>query len=382
MIEHKESFNKELEELKAQVRSKDNIIETKNNIIETYEEDISKKDEEISKKNTEIVNITKERDLYKAEAESAKSELNSNIETIRYLDDELQQERSKAKEQCSIIEDLKTQLENKEHIAPFLNSISKSIDIIAESKANEKVCDFAKILVDEENKKLKEQHASDILRIKELEKLDLNIEQLRSDNRSLIAERANLSKEIEEAHKKIEKLEKENKLFELNAKKEAELKEKQFLEERRKLENELQAHKTIYSDFDKLYELYKLLPIDVQEKLQIWFGRDDFQISMVLNIINQKRIESFWQFICDRIKENELSGIDSLMKIFDIVFKLFRIIDNNYERLDIKEGESFNRMHMELIQSNRYIGPVQKVFFQGFKYRTSNFVFKQTLVSL
>lgn len=369
MIEHKESFNKEIEELKAQVRRQ-------NSLIETYKEDISKKDEEISKKNTEIVNITKERDLYKAEAEKSKS----NVETIRYLDNELQKEQVKVKEQCDIIENFKKQLENKEHIAPFLNSISKSIDIIAESKANEKVCDFAKILVDEENKKLKEQHASDTLRIKEL---DSNIEQLKSDNRSLITERANLCKEIEETHKKIEKLEENKKLFDTSTKKEFELKEKQFVEERRKLENELQAHKAIYSDIDKLYELYKLLSDDVKDKLQNCFGKDDSSISILLNITKERNLEAFWQFICDKIDKNEFpEEIDIFKKIFDIAFSFLRIEDSNYERIDIHEGDVFNRNSMRIITSSKQVGSVQKVLLRGFKYSKSNRVYKQTLVSL
>ena len=413
-------------------------------LIKKYTEEITKQVNKIAEKDIEIENLTKERDDFKKKAEdfekeviskksleselqaekakvteyqetidSLRAEIDEKDEASKTLANEKKDKENEITDHENTIKDLKAKLEANDKFAPFASMLIGAIDKVSESKiavfSKEKELEKAQ----EEVRFLKE--AEEKIK-KELKEAKNKAEEANVDLKAVKKDVEAKEKEFAEAKKKLEE---EKQQLQENAKKEVEAKEKQIAEEREKLEEErkklqenavkeageqgklfseklkeannqketaekeLKAYKAIYADIDKLYELHQQLPENVRNTLQNLFGKDDSRISIVFNITKSRNIESLWQYICDRIEGNELSEHrDNLIQIFDIAFKLLKVEDCNYERLEVHEGDGFNRISMRLLTSSKQVGSVHKVLLQGFKYLTNNRVLKQSLVSL
>ena len=324
----------------------------------------------------------------------------------------------------------------------FLDKFTNFIDIRLKDKLDLEMSNFAKVLIDEENRNLKSRHDQDLLKISKLESEKFQLENKLKDVLGNLSNLEEKEKLLSKAEHKIEELNK-NILYWKSQKEELEdeldreirsnkdkivkfeLEENNFhiefdnlknkieelesvLEDREKdiedikiknknliidntklqidknnIEKELVEHNNIYSDFDRLYTCYKKLPDDVKINLQSLFGKEDSIISIVLNITKPRNIESFWQFVCDRIDRDELSDqIDNLKEIFDISFKLLQLGDSNYIRLEPKKGDVMDNLTMRKILNSPQNGYVQDILLCGFKFQASNRVIKQSLVSL
>ena len=324
----------------------------------------------------------------------------------------------------------------------FLDKFINFIDMRLKDKLDVEISHFAKILIDEENKTLKLRHDQDLLKIGKLESEKFQLENKLKDLLGNLSNLEEKNKQLIEAEHKIEELNKniiywkskneeieneldreirknkdkilkfeseendskikfenmKNKVEELesilkNKENDIEVikvKNKNLIIDntklqidKNKIEKELSEHNNIYSDFDKLYSCYKKLPDDIKINLQTLFGKEDSIISIVCNITKPRNIESFWQFISDKIDRNELTDqIDNLKEIFDISFKLLQLGDSNYIRLEPKKGDVMDNLTMRKILNSPQNGYVQDILLCGFKFQANNRVIKQSLVSL
>ena len=106
-------------------------------------------------------------------------------------------------------------------------------------------------------------------------------------------------------------------------------------------------------------------------------------MSIVFNITQSRRVESLWQFICDRIDRDELPDqIGYLKKIFDIAFRLLRISDPNYVLLEPNVDDVIDNIRMKRYSKSPVNGVVKKVLLPGIKYQANNRIIKQSLVLL
>ncbi len=339
---------------------------------------------------SKIAVFSKEKEL-----EKAQEEVRFLKETEEKIKKELKEAKNKAEEANVDLKAVKKDVEAKEkEFAEAKKNFEEEKQQLQEkakkeAEAKEKEFAEAKKKLEEEKQQLqetvkKEAEAKEKEFAEAKKKLEEEKQQLQE----------NAKKEVEAKEKQIaeerEKLEEERKKLQENAVKEAGEQGKLFSEKLKEANNqketaekELKAYKAIYADIDKLYELHQQLPENVRNTLQNLFGKDDSRISIVFNITKSRNIESLWQYICDRIEGNELSEHrDNLIQIFDIAFKLLKVEDCNYERLEVHEGDGFNRISMRLLTSSKQVGSVHKVLLQGFKYLTNNRVLKQSLVSL
>ncbi|OQY39059.1 MAG: hypothetical protein B6229_04510 [Spirochaetaceae bacterium 4572_7] len=191
-------------------------------------------------------------------------------------------------------------------------------------------------------------------------KLKKNIESLDLDNKNLDETLNQTNRELSSVQNQLDEISNKN----IEANKKIEFYENNFKEQL------------------DIYKLYTELSGDTKSSLSGIF-KENSLIGFLACGYQESNITSFWDYIKDEIKESKNQDIESLIKIFDFLFKGYSISNPNFIRNEINLGDEFDDdLHIRHSSSSRVNGEITEVMFKGWINSRLDRVLKKSIVKM
>lgn len=394
----KEELSRVNEQLNIELKEKDRTIQSATAQKGTDTGKIQNLQEQIELLKEEHNKIVEDKDSKIATLTTEKGELQGNLDLIR------KQLEVKGKESDKLKIDIGKLTEEKENLNIQLASKDEKIKELKEqnkqyfsqitsfaldaqnSKANEgklqgQLAEKDRQIERLENEKLEqldlivELKTAKEIAVNNMERADKTCKEIEAEIEILTRQKNELEGRYSDLNKKynsatsdtisnkreLEKLQYElqNKEAEAeDAKHKLEIKEKEFIQKSQE-----------YVDFDELSNAYNALSDSLKSDWKTIFGTNDSIISVLLNITKRSNFDAFWTNLFEKIDTNSLSkdDLENSKKLFDIVFKFMKFVDNNFIRLETKSGDRFDTNTMKKSSSSKIVQNVDKVLLLGYK---------------
>lgn len=151
--------------------------------------------------------------------------------------------------------------------------------------------------------------------------------------------------------------------------------------DKKDLSVKIEGYKTKFDvDLDK-YELYRTLTDETKISLKGIFKDDTFE-GFIACGVQDKNINSLWDYIKNELIENSNQDNESLVKIFDFFFMKYIIAYPMFEVQNIEIGEDFNTdFHIKDSQSSAS-GTIKKVLLKGWINTKTNSVIRKSVIRI
>ena len=393
------SFNNNYSKVKVELEKKNNELSSENvslkSQISFFNNDIKDNNKKIQNQEDKIKDI-------KSKYSVAIEQHNILLDDYKTLKQDLKEAKAKTKEISEKAELEKRQLEDDKHkLEDDLKDLKQDLkEAKDKTKEISEKSEQEKRKLEDDKRKSEEDLKKEIEENKKQAINDLAEAKRQADDKQLL-----LKEKYEAIFKEAsEKSEQEKRQLEDDNRKSEEALKKEIEAVKNKAETDKKASDEKYSDlnhnyivlldekkallekyakFERLHDCYNRLSDDVKKSCQSYFGNGDIT-SILFNIVNRDKIESFWQYIADNIKGNKLldSQIEIVKEIFDIAFELFQTGNSDFVRIVVNEGEEDKPSIMQKTSDSRQIGSVKKVLLNGYKMVSNNRVIKKSLIFL
>ena len=182
----------------------------------------------------------------------------------------------------------------------------------------------------------------------------------------LVSEKAKLEDEIKEQERKKEVIKRG--IQELESK---------LIDAKR----ETKKYKEPFEEQLKVYELYKNLNEITKSSLKGIF-KDDSLSGFFACGVQEKNINSLWEYIKIEIIEDNNSDIKSLITIFDFLFGKYLMAYPMYKIQEVKEQESFNTDKHIKDSNSSVSGAISKVLLRGWINTKNSKIVKKSVVRI
>ena len=207
---------------------------------------------------------------------------------------------------------------------------------------------------------------------------------LESDLAAAQVKLRNLDGEVSEQREELRRREKTlQRLREDNSRLSNDLSETR--QEVQKLSRRLADFESNYSELEAAYKSYLQLPDSMQFALAGVFGKKNSPVSFLAGALQEGHLESLFDFAAQAVNQGKSQAeLNILRELLDFTFQA---VNNGrreeiYRRLDVQNGDDFDRETMRKTSTSRQSGTVHEIFLRGFKYATSGKVVRQSLISL
>jgi len=182
----------------------------------------------------------------------------------------------------------------------------------------------------------------------------------------LVNEKSKLQDEIKEQERKKEVIKKGIKELEL------------------KLDDakaETKIYKEPFEEQLKVYDLYQNLSDTTKSSLKGIF-KDDSLSGFFACGVQEKNIDSFWEYTKNELIEDKNSDIESLIVIFNFLFKKYLMAYPMYQIQEVQEGESFNTDKHIKDSHSSVSGSISKVLLRGWVNTKNSKIVKKSVVRI
>lgn len=125
----------------------------------------------------------------------------------------------------------------------------------------------------------------------------------------------------------------------------------------------LEAQVEPYQQLEAAYHKYLSLTERLRVRLQGIFGQGSSALAFYKEVVQPKRIESFYDYLAQCINnmqdDEELSILKELLD--------FCIDETSYERIPIEIGTAFDSQQMQLAAGSSQLGTVERVLLDGYR---------------
>ncbi len=185
-------------------------------------------------------------------------------------------------------------------------------------------------------------------------------------NTNLKEEKSKLQKEIKDA--KSQKKVIENEILALES----------------KLKNSKQETKKYKEPFEEqlnIYELYKNLDSKTKTSLKGIF-KDDTLNGFFACGVQEKNINSFWEYLRIELIEDRNSDIKNLIKIFEFLFEKYLMAYPMYKVQDVQKGDEFKTEKYIKDSHSLVSGTISKVLLRGWINSKNSKIVKKSVVRI
>lgn len=125
----------------------------------------------------------------------------------------------------------------------------------------------------------------------------------------------------------------------------------------------LEAQVEPYLQLESAYQKYLCLPEMLRVQLQGIFGQGRTALAFYKEVVQPKRIKSFYDYLAQRMNNmQDDENLSILKELFD-----FCINETSYERIPIEIGTAFDSQQMQLAAGSSQLGTVECVLLDGYR---------------
>ncbi|MGL4403452.1 MAG: hypothetical protein ACRCTS_07020 [Fusobacteriaceae bacterium] len=153
-----------------------------------------------------------------------------------------------------------------------------------------------------------------------------------------------------------------------------------------KLENEdfskrLELYETQFNDLLQIHEKYNGLSEKTRGSLSGIFKSESI-IGIISCGVQEENLNSLWDYIKDKIKEEKYEDIENLKGIFQKLFDIYILSNPKYERQDVKKDDFFDFETHIRHSSGRVNGKIEEIMLLGYINKKNGQVIKKSLVKV
>ena len=138
-----------------------------------------------------------------------------------------------------------------------------------------------------------------------------------------------------------------------------------------------------YNKFEEIYGVYNLLVEKTREELKGIYGDDGVE-NFLFRGIQYQNIEMLWEYMRNKIIENDIEDINKVNNIFTYFFDRYNELYNEkiYSRMETSIGDEFdNDLHVRLWDSS-VSGKISNVILEGYINNNTGRIEKKSLVEV
>lgn len=135
------------------------------------------------------------------------------------------------------------------------------------------------------------------------------------------------------------------------------------LQQTNKKVSELEVRVEPYQRLEAAYQKYLSLPEMLHGRLQRIFGQGSSALAFYKEVVQPKRIESFYDYLVQCINNmQDDKNLSILKELLD-----FCIDETSYERMHVEIGREFDPQQMQLAAGSSQLGTVERVLLDGYR---------------
>lgn len=128
--------------------------------------------------------------------------------------------------------------------------------------------------------------------------------------------------------------------------------------------SELEAQVEPYQQLEAAYHKYLSLPEGLRIQLRGIFGQGSSALAFYKEVVQPKRIESFYDYLAQCI--NNMQDDEDLSILKELLD--FCIDEASYERIHVEIGMTFDFQQMQLAAGSSQLGTVERVLLDGYRH--------------
>jgi hypothetical protein len=144
---------------------------------------------------------------------------------------------------------------------------------------------------------------------------------------------------------------------------------------------ETKKYKEPFKEQLEVYDLYQKLNETTKSSLKGIF-KDDSLIGFFACGVQEKNIDSFWEYTKNELIEEKNSDLESLIQIFNFLFEKYLMAYPLYEIQKVQEGDEFKTEHYIRDSNSSVSGNISKVLLQGWVNTKTGKTVKKTVVRI
>lgn len=142
--------------------------------------------------------------------------------------------------------------------------------------------------------------------------------------------------------------------------------------------SELETQVEPYQQLEAAYHKYLSLPEMLRGKLQGIFGQGSSALAFYKEVVQPKRIESFFDYLAQCINDTQDDKNLSILKeLLD-----FCIDETSYERIHVEIGKPFDSQQMQLAAGSSQLGTVERVLLDGYRRPGAKLPVRRSIVCI
>ena len=133
-----------------------------------------------------------------------------------------------------------------------------------------------------------------------------------------------------------------------------------------------------YQHLEAAYHKYLSLPEMLRVQLQGIFGQGSSALAFYKEVVQPKRIESFFDYLAQCINDTQDDKNLSILKeLLD-----FCIGETSYERMHVEIGMAFDSQQMQLAAGSSQLGTVERVLLDGYRQPGDRMPIRKSIVCI
>mgnify|MGYP005842134917 CR=1 FL=1 len=140
----------------------------------------------------------------------------------------------------------------------------------------------------------------------------------------------------------------------------------------------LEAQVEPYLQLESAYQKYLCLPEMLRVQLQGIFGQGRTALAFYKEVVQPKRIKSFYDYLAQRM--NNMQDDENLSILKELLD--FCIDETSYERIPIEIGTAFDSQQMQLAAGSPQLGTVERVLLKGYRQRGTQMPIRKSIVCI
>lgn len=140
----------------------------------------------------------------------------------------------------------------------------------------------------------------------------------------------------------------------------------------------LEAQVEPYQQLESAYQKYLCLPEMLRVQLQGIFGQGRTALAFYKEVVQPKRIKSFYDYLAQRM--NNMQDDENLSILKELLD--FCIDETSYERIPIEIGTAFDSQQMQLAAGSLQLGTVKRVLLDGYRQPGAEMPVRKSIVCI
>ena len=128
-----------------------------------------------------------------------------------------------------------------------------------------------------------------------------------------------------------------------------------------------------------------MLSASIKSSLSGIIGKPQDVVAFLCCIVQKKNLETLWDFACYELNSKRISFEEQQILVELVHFNLYSCNQGNgiqYELLDIKKGDRFDKRLMQKSSNSKQLGVVTEVLLPGYRNANNGKLVKQALVEI